>query len=105
MEPSAEFLGGKETQSPEFFEDRERNVFVLWINRELLEPANLFFGQPPETRSNRPCDGLPARFEILAVESRQALSIESLIHLLKGLLQRKAIFLNQLPQLSINDLE
>jgi hypothetical protein len=58
VEATAELLGGEGVQSPELFEDRERNVFIFREDRELLELAYLFSGQPPETRSDRSGDGL-----------------------------------------------
>src|SRR4051812_10496778 len=103
MELAAELLGGERDGAPELFQDLKRNVLVLREDRQLLESADVFTGQPPEARSDRPGDGLATGFEILAVEDGQALGVQGLHHLPEGPFRRKAIFLHQIPELTVDD--
>jgi len=71
----------------------------------LLEPADVFTGQPPEARPDRLSNGLATGFEILAVEDGQALGIQGFHHLPEGPFRRKAILQHQIAELTVDDLE
>src|SRR6185436_13086158 len=65
----------------------------------------LFSGESTETRSNGLGDGLISRLEIFVVKGGQTLGVESLIHFPDSQRWRKAVFLNQLPQLPVDDFQ